>query len=114
MTLKEFKSMAQRYGSVYNNKESASKEWARTWGLSWWRSLWYYKEYTYKGYIYRSGKVFTRHTNFSQTEFLFGKTEISKSDFLRAIKQMEYKEPETAIQSVPRKQKTCIQLSFNF
>lgn len=31
MTLKEFKSMAQRFGKTYDNTENAKKVWSRSW-----------------------------------------------------------------------------------
>lgn len=92
MTLKEFKEMAQREGTVYDNSEKASAEWSHTWGLSWWRSLWSYKEYTYNGYTYRSGNVYTRHTHYRVTEYAVGKELISRLSFIKAISAMEYKE----------------------
>lgn len=111
MTLREFKRMACCYGKMYDNSEEAAKEWRRTWGLSWWRNLWRYKEYTYNGYTYRSGRVYTRHTNYMQTEFLAGENEIPKRDFLKAIKNMEYKELElqSCLNSTP-----CVQQNFGF
>lgn len=113
MTLKEFKSMAQRDGATYDNSEEAAKEWGRTWGMSWWRSLWRYKEYTYGGYTYRTGKVYTRHTNYSYTEYCMGRTEITKKNFMEAIRNMEYKEPEQPAIHTTR-QNQYVQLNFAF
>lgn len=94
MTLQEFKSMAQRYGKTYDNTENAAKIWARSWGMDWWRLLWRYKEYTYNGYTYRSGKYIMRHTQGSHTEYCQGEKEISRKEFMKAIADMEYKRPE--------------------
>lgn len=97
MTLKEFKSMAQRYGKTYDNSENAAKIWARSWGMDWWRLLWRYKEYTYNGYTYRSGKCYMRHYNASHTEYCQNGNEISRKYFLKAIADMEYIEPEPVV-----------------
>lgn len=91
MTLKEFKEMAMRQGNVYDNSEKAAAEWSRTWGLSWWKSLWKFKEYTYSGYTYRSGNVYTRHTHYKMTEYAKGTETIGRTAFLKAIRPMEYK-----------------------
>lgn len=90
MKLNEFKAMAMKKGSMYDNSQKAAIEWSRTWGLSWWRSLWRYKEYTYNGYTYRAGNVFTRHTHYRMTEYAKGVESISRSAFLKAISAMEY------------------------
>lgn len=97
MILKEFKSMAQRYGKTYDNSEKAAKAWARSWGLDWWRSLWGYKEYTYKGYTYRSGTYNTRHTKGSHTEYCHNGQNISRKKFINAIADMEYIKPEPVV-----------------
>lgn len=94
MTLQEFKSMAQRYGKTYDNTEKAAEAWSRSWGRDWWRSLWRYKEYTYNGYTFRSGKYYMRHYNASHTEYCQGEKEISRKEFMKAIADMEYKQPE--------------------
>ncbi len=97
MTLSEFKSMAQRYGKTYDNSKKAAEEWSRTWGLSWWRSLWRYKEYTYNGYTYRSGKYHMRHYSASHVEYCHNGEEISRKEFMKAIAEMEYKEPDPVV-----------------
>lgn len=75
-------------------RKRRQKNGGRTWGLSWWRNLWRYKEYTYNGYTYRYGEVYTRHINYMHREFFAGENEIPQKDFLKAIKNMEYKAPE--------------------
>lgn len=99
MTLREFKLMAQRFGHTYDNSEKAAIEWGRTWGMSWWRSLWRYKEYTYNGYTYRTGKYYMRHYSASHVECLYGDEEITRANFMSAIAAMEYKGVE---HSAPR------------
>lgn len=109
MTLSEFKNMACRYGNMYDNSKKANEEWNKTWGLSYWRDLWAYKEYTYMGYTYRTGKYYMRHYNASHVEYCRGNETIPRKKFMEAIGEMEYKQPSPNPESP-----SIIQTSFAY
>lgn len=45
MTISDFKQVAKSRGGFYDNSHKAGENWARTWGLTWWRDVWFYKEF---------------------------------------------------------------------
>ena len=79
-----------RYAELtHDNKETAMKNWAKTWGYDYWRNLWRYKEYMAQKhgltFIYRTGRVYVRHGNYPMQEYLIDGHEVSKRDFFRSF-----------------------------
>lgn len=112
-SLNEFKNDSRV--NVYDNTATAQKNWAKSWGLSWWFDLWRYKEYKINNLMYRTGKVFTRHTNYSVTKFYLDNNEISKKEFMDKIKNLIFR-PKPIIpipinKNVSKNEKT-VQLSL--
>lgn len=91
MTITDFKATAEM---THDNKETAMKNWSKSWGIDYWRNLWRYKEYTSTRhgvkYQYRTGQVVVRHGHYSQTEFLIDGHEVSKADFLKSYNDFYY------------------------
>lgn len=83
--IKEFKELAKLEGVFFSNKENAGRNWAKSWGLSYWRDVWFFKEYEYKGYIYRSGKVIFRHGGYNKIECFVNGEEVSLYQFRKAL-----------------------------
>lgn len=88
-TITDFKCVATM---THDNTESASAECGRTWGLSLWRSLWAYKEYTAKSssgqtFVYRTGRILSRHSTPSRVEFTIDGNHVSKYAFLKALNE---------------------------
>lgn len=88
MTIPEFKQTARRNGQFYDNSKSAGQNWARTWGLTWWRDVWFYQEYTLGNLTYRTGKVCTRHSSHSRTECIIDGQEVSDNKFRSALSDL--------------------------
>lgn len=103
--------MAAKYGHTYDNKESASAAWCRSWGVDYWRKIWFYKEYTYNGVTYRTGNVVLRHGKYSRKEFLKNGELITEKEFLQSISAMEVVEEKKAPDPVRMAQ---MQLEFAF
>lgn len=85
MTLREFKTEAQERGNFYDNSASAANEWAKSWGLTYWRRVWWYKEYRVGGMVYRSGMWRGRHGGHTMTECSIDGEGVSKYRFLKAL-----------------------------
>lgn len=85
MTLKEFKTEAQQRGNYFDNSENAAHEWAKSWGLTWWRLVWFYKEFRVGGMVYRSGMWRGRHGGHTVTECTIDGEAVSKYRFEKAL-----------------------------
>ncbi len=85
MTISDFKQVAKSRGGFYDNSHKAGENWARTWGLTWWRDVWFYKEFRLNNLVYRTGKVCMRHSSHSRTECIIDDREVTDKDFRRAI-----------------------------
>lgn len=96
-TLTEFKEVATL---THDNRETASKNWAKTWGLTYWEDVWYYKEYTIGNLKYRTGQVVQRHTKSFVQKFYFENKEIPQREFIKHAKLIEYK-PKIAFYKRP-------------
>ena len=68
MDLQDFKAAAMLRGNYYDNRQNASKAWARSWGLTYWRNIWFYKEYHVGNMLYRAGQIHGRHGGFRYVE----------------------------------------------
>ena len=89
MTLNSFKYEAEKRGNFYDNSESASKAWAASWGLTWWRSVWWYKEYKVGNMTYRSGMYRGRHGGYRVTECEIDGERVSEYKFKKALEGFE-------------------------
>ena len=89
MTLNSFKNEAERRGNYYDNSEAAAKAWAASWGLTWWRSVWWYKEYKVGGMVYRSGMWRGRHGGHNVTECEIDGEAVSEYKFKKALESFE-------------------------
>jgi len=85
MTIQDFKTAAKSEGQFYDNSEKAGSNWARTWGLTWWRDVWFYKEYRLGKLLYRTGQVRMRHGSHSCTECFIDGAEVSDNRFRREL-----------------------------
>lgn len=85
MTLNDFKREAELRGNFYDNSESAAKQWARTWGFTYWRLVWFYKEYKVGNMVYRSGHWRGRHGGCKITECEINGEKVSEYRFKKAL-----------------------------
>lgn len=85
MTLKEFKTEAQQRGNYFDNSENAAHEWAKSWGLTYWRLVWFYKEFRVGGMVYRSGMWRGRWGGHTVTECTIDGEAVSKYRFEKAL-----------------------------
>lgn len=92
MDLKEFKCEAQRRGHFYDNSESASEHWAKTWGLTYHSLLWFYKDYKLGNMEWKGGKVRLRHGSYQSTECYIDGELVSEYRFKKAL--ASFKVPE--------------------
>ena len=106
-TISEFKEMATL---SHDNRKTASANWAKTWGMSWWKDVWFYKEYTLLSLKYRTGQVVHRHSKYSVTKYYIGDKEISKNKFFELAGTIEYrpKEKESYAQPSPMPQQLSL------
>ena len=85
MTLDNFKKEAAQRGNYYDNSQSAGMEWARSWGLTYWRLVWFYKEYKVGGMVYRSGRWQGRHGGRRITECEINGERVSEYRFKKTL-----------------------------
>lgn len=85
MTLRDFQTEAQERGNYYDNTASAGEEWAKSWGLTYWRLVWFYKEYRVGGMVYRSGMWRGRHGGYTITECSINGEAVTKYRFMKAL-----------------------------
>lgn len=90
MTISDFKQVAKSRGGFYDNSHKAGENWARTWGLTWWRDVWFYKEFRLNNLVYRTGKVCMRHHSYSCTECIIDGHKVAYKDFRRAIADLPF------------------------
>lgn len=98
-TISEFKEMSTL---THDNRKTASKNWSKTWGLSYWMDVWFYKEYSIGSLKYRVGQVVQRHTKYSVKKYYLADKEISKKEFFEMASTIEYKPKNRVICTQPK------------
>lgn len=98
-TIKEFKDMATL---THDNRQIASENWAKTWGIGWWMDLWHYREYSIGSLKYRTGQVIYRHTHENLAKYYLNDEEISKEKFFELAGTIEYRPKNQIVYTQPQ------------
>lgn len=86
-TISEFKEMSTL---THDNSKTASENWSKSWGMTYWMDVWFYKEYSIGSLKYRVGQVVQRHAKYSVKKYYFADKEISEKEFFERAKTIEY------------------------
>ena len=98
-TISEFKEMSTL---THDNRKTASKNWSKTWGLSYWMDVWFYKEYSIGNLKYRVGQVIQRHAKYNLKKYYLADKEITKKEFFEKANTIEYKPKNRMIYTQPK------------
>ena len=92
MDIRDFKRIAK---VTEDNRDTAAKNWGKTWGLDFWWKLWAYRTYEYKNLKYKSGTVTMRHYGYTHTECYIDGEKVTTYKFKKALENLEYTKPKT-------------------
>lgn len=82
MNISEFKQHAK---ITEDNRETASKNWMKSWGFDFWFNLWGYRTYELGRFKYKSGRVNMRHYGYTNTECYIDGQKVSQYKFKKAL-----------------------------
>ena len=82
MTIIDFKHNAK---ITEDNRETASKNWMKSWGFDFWFNLWGYRTYELGRFKYKSGKVSMRHYTYNYAECYIDGQTVTKNKFKKAL-----------------------------
>ena len=98
-SISEFKEMSTL---THDNRKTASENWSKTWGMTYWMDVWFYKEYSIGSLKYRVGQVVQRHTKHSVKKYYLADKEISEKEFFEMASTIEYKPKNRVICTQPQ------------